>query len=49
MTLPTILSLETDHGWFYNVCVKCTKKVTPDGIGFFCKKCDKIMNFVVPR
>nr|CAD1824598.1 unnamed protein product [Ananas comosus var. bracteatus] len=35
VTLATILSVETERGWYYNSCKKCSKKVIPDGTGFY--------------
>nr|CAD1843520.1 unnamed protein product [Ananas comosus var. bracteatus] len=35
VTLATVLSVETERGWYYNSCKKCSKKVIPDGTGFY--------------
>nr|CAD1839456.1 unnamed protein product [Ananas comosus var. bracteatus] len=35
VTLATVLSVETDRGWYYNSYKKCSKKVIPNGTGFY--------------
>jgi len=49
VVLGTILSIESNKGWFYNSCKKCKKKVVPDGEGFYCEKCSDLVESVLPR
>lgn len=50
MTLSTtVVNVETERGWYYNSCKICSKKVTPDGSGYYCEKCDDIVSSDVPR
>nr|XP_019710932.1 uncharacterized protein LOC109506714 [Elaeis guineensis] len=44
-----MMNIDTECGWFYNSCKKCTKKVIPDRSEFYCEKCNGLVNSVVPR
>lgn len=33
-----VLKVDTERGWWYELCRKCAKKVTPDGLGYSCVK-----------
>jgi len=37
--IATVLKVDTDLGWFYEACKKCSSKVNPSGRGFHCDKC----------
>lgn len=51
VTMATVMSIDTEHGWYYNSCTKCKKKkkVIPDGSNFFCEECNDLVSSIVPR
>jgi len=42
--IARVLKVDTDKGWFYESCKKCAKKVTPDGSGYSCEKCEMFVS-----
>ncbi|XP_028807348.1 uncharacterized protein LOC114762064 [Neltuma alba] len=49
VTMADIVDVRSDRGWMYTSCKQCSKKVVPDGEGFFCEKCQAIVKAVIPR
>ncbi|XP_028766522.1 replication protein A 70 kDa DNA-binding subunit A-like [Neltuma alba] len=49
VTMANIVDVRSDRGWMYTSCKQCSKKVVPDGEGFFCEKCQAIVKAVIPR
>ncbi|XP_028786066.1 uncharacterized protein LOC114741992 [Neltuma alba] len=47
--MADIVDVRSDRGWMYTSCKQCSKKVVPDGKGFFCEKCQAIVKAVIPR
>lgn len=44
-----VMSIDTQHGWYYNSCMTCTKKVYPKSSTWYCSKCNVLVKYVIPR
>lgn len=43
-----VVGLDVDHGWFYTVCKKCTKKMPPAEMNLGCQGCNVSQAEAVP-
>lgn len=47
--VATVLKVDTDNGWFYPSCKRCSVKIKSDGKGFNCDRCFQFYSSCVNR
>jgi len=47
--VASVMYVNSDKGWYYESCKKCSRKVDPDGNIFYCKECNMLVPVPVSK